>query len=256
MSATVLAIANQKGGVGKTTTALSLGGALARMGRRVLLADLDPHGCASVHVGLYPERVEASVLDLFAAGGFDPGLWNRAVVRDAACGMDVIPGHSRVTELEMDLAGRENKGLILRDVLAHGAREYDDVLLDCPPNMGVVLVNALVAANRLIIPVQTDFLALHGLRLIFDTVRTLNRVLPRAVDYRVLATMFDRRAGACRRVLTLLRGKLGQRMFETVIGMDTRFREASAMGRIICEVAPDSRGAREYALLAKEVIAS
>ena len=129
------------------------------------------------------------------------------------------------------------------------------MILDCPPHTGVVLVNALVAADLLVIPIQTDFLALHGVRNLFDTMRTLNRVLPRPIAYRALATMFDRRAKACLRVLALLRAKFGGRMFETVIGLDTKFREASAEGRVIRDMAPDSRGAREYAALAGEVLA-
>jgi len=127
--------------------------------------------------------------------------------------------------------------------------------MDCPPHVGVLLVNALVAADLVIIPIQTDFLALHGLRLLFDTIRTLNRALPGPINFRALPTMFDRRAGACRRVLNLLRKKIGQKMFETVINLDTNFREASARGKVIFEIDPNSRGAVEYSILAKEIVA-
>jgi chromosome partitioning protein len=252
----VVAIANQKGGVGKTTTALSLGAALVRLNKRVLLMDLDPHGCASVHLGLFPENVTCSAHDLLLADGFDPELWKKAVFPAGNSGMDVVASSVRLTELDIDLKGRENKGLVLKNLLAEASRGYDFVILDCPPGMGVLLVNAMVASNLLIIPIQTDFLALHGLRLIFDSIRLLNKVLPRPVAWKALATMFDRRAGACRRVLELVRGKLGSKLFETVIAMDTQFREASARGTVIFEVAPDSRGAKEYMALAKEILAA
>jgi chromosome partitioning protein len=252
----VVAIANQKGGVGKTTTALSLGAAMVRLNKRVLLMDLDPHGCASVHLGLFPENVTFSVHDLLLADGFDPELWRTAVFPAGKSGMDVVASSVRLTELDIDFKGRENKGLVLKNLLAVAAREYDFVVLDCPPGMGVLLVNAIVASDLLIIPIQTDFLALHGLRLIFDSIRLLNKVLPRPVAWKALATMYDCRAGACRRVLELVRGKLGPKLFKTVIDMDTQFREASAQGTVIFEVAPDSRGAKEYMALAKEILAA
>lgn len=249
-----MAIANQKGGVGKTTTALSLGGALARLGKKVLLMDLDPHGCASVHLGMFPENVPISAYDLLLAESFDRELWNKAVILAPQGGVDMVASNVRLSELDIDLKGRENKGLLLKNLLADAALGYDFVILDCPPNMGVLLVNAMVASDLLIIPIQTEFLALHGLRLIFDSIRLLNKVLPRPVAWKALATMFDRRAGACRRVLELLRKKLGSKMFETVIDMDTQFREASARGQVIYDVAPESRGAKEYMALAKEIL--
>jgi chromosome partitioning protein len=253
MAARVVAIANQKGGVGKTTTALSLAAALARLDSRVLLMDLDPHACASIHLSMFPESLEATALDLFDPGREDGEVWT-AVVRSAGdAGFDVVPSHIRVADLDVELMRTPSKGLILSRRLEAVRDRYDFVLLDCPPHIGVVLVNALVASDLLLIPIQTDFLALHGLRLIFDTVTTLNRVLRRRIDYRALATMYDRRAGACRRVLDLLRAKLGPRLFETVINLDTQFREASAMGKVIYEVAPASRGAAEYMALAREI---
>lgn len=256
MGARILAIANQKGGVGKTTTALSLGSALTRLGRKVLLMDLDPHGCASAHLGFFPENVPVSAYDLLLTQGFDPELWRKAVRVSGPGGLDVVASNVRLSDLDLDLRGRENKGVLLRNQLAEAGKEYDFVILDCPPNMGVLLVNAMVASNLLIIPIQTDFLALHGLRLIFDTIRLLNKVLPRPVAWKALATMFDRRAGACRRVLELVRHKLGPKLFDTVICMDTQFREASARGAVIHDVAPESRGAKEYNALAQEILAA
>ncbi len=251
--ARILAVANQKGGVGKTTTALSLGAALSRRGRRVLVMDLDPHNCASAHLGLFPENVSRSALDLFLAAGVEAASFMDTVVAEQS-GFDFVPGHSRLSELDVDLRDRPRKGIILKEALAVVSDRYDFAILDCPPHMGVLLANALVASDLLVIPIQTDFLALHGLRLIFDSIRTLNRVLPRPLAFMALATMFDRRAGACVRVLNLLRRKLGTRIFSTVIGLDTKFREASADGKVIFEVAPDSRGAREYLQLADEIL--
>jgi chromosome partitioning protein len=254
VTAKVLAVANQKGGVGKTTTALSLGSSLSRMGRKVLVADLDPHACASIHLALYPENLKMTMYDIFMGGrGEAELLWDKAVRRVDGAGFDFAPSSIRMGELEQDLRSRSGGGVLLANRIKPLLERYDYVIFDCPPNAGVVLVNSLVASNLVIIPIQTDFLALHGMRLIFDTIRTLNKALDSPIRYRALATMFDRRAGACRRVLNLLRKKLGERLFDTVIGLDTKFREASARGKVIYEIAPESRGAVEYALLAKEI---
>jgi chromosome partitioning protein len=251
--ARVLAIANQKGGVGKTTTALSLGAALAGGGKRVLVMDLDPHGCASAHMGIFHETLAGSVVDVFLATK-PAAPWAGVITRPSRAPFDLVPSHIRLSDLDVDLKDRKGKGVLLKTALEHGP-PYDHIILDCPPQTGVVLVNALVAADLLVIPIQTDFLALHGVRLLFDTMRALNHALPRPIPYRALATMFDRRAKACARVLALLREKFGPRMFATVIGLDTKFREASAMGTVISDLAPDSRGSREYASLAQEVAA-
>lgn len=258
----VMPIANQKGGVGKTTTALSLGGSLVRAGSRVLVMDLDPHANASIHLAYYPEQLTATALDLFdpeldvtSATGMGP-VWERVIHTDSPSGFHFVAGHIRLSELEMDLKERERRGFILQQALLHVAPHYDYVLVDCPPHVGILLVNAIVAGDELIIPIQTDFLALHGVRLIFDTIRMLNRVLPSAVRYRALPTMYDQRTKACRRVLNILRKKLAGRLFETIIHQDTRFREASAGGTTIFDIAPDSRGAREYMLLAEEIMRS
>lgn len=128
------------------------------------------------------------------------------------------------------------------------------MVLDCPPHVGILLINALLAADLLIIPIQTDFLALHGLKLLFDTVHTLNKVLGRPIRYRAVPTMYDKRAKACTRVLELMRRKMEHALFSTIIGVDTRFREASALGCTIYDIDVHSRGALCYDSLAEEVL--
>ena len=253
--ARVLAVANQKGGVGKTTTAVTLSAALARAGYNVLIIDLDPHACASVHLRFYPDDVTATVNDLFTADETRwRDIWQKIRFRHEGQGFDVTPASIRLSELENDLRERPGKGAILQRALVSVRSEYDFIVLDCPPHVGILLVNALVACDLLIIPIQTDFLALHGLKLLFDTIRILNRVLPRPITYRALATMYDRRAKACQRVVELLSIKMTNRMFATIIGMDTRFRDASALGKVIYEIAPESRGAKAYEELAREIV--
>ncbi|WP_300882522.1 AAA family ATPase, partial [uncultured Desulfovibrio sp.] len=167
MGAKILAIANQKGGVGKTTTSLTLGSALSRRGKKVLLLDLDPHACATLHAKIYPEDLGASLYDIFLAqegvwSGIWPGIIHPAVLQ----GMDLAPGSIRLSELEVDFRERSAKGSVLARSLQVLPARYDFVVLDCPPHVGILLVNALVAADLLIIPIQTDFLALHGLKLL------------------------------------------------------------------------------------------
>ncbi|MGE9985894.1 ParA family protein [Desulfovibrio sp. SGI.169] len=255
MCAKILAIANQKGGVGKTTTSLTLGSALSRRGKKVLLLDLDPHACATLHARIYPEELRASLYDVFLAqDGVWPGIWPDIIHPAALQGMDIAPGSIRLSELEVDFRERSAKGSILARSLETLTPLYDFVVLDCPPHVGILLVNALVAADLLIIPIQTDFLALHGLKLLFDTVHTLNKVLPSPIRYRAVPTMYDKRAKACTRVLNLMRHKMGHAMFATIIGVDTHFREASALGCTIYDIDVQSRGALSYDSLAEEVL--
>lgn len=249
-----MAIANQKGGVGKTTTALTLGAALTRLNQRVLVIDLDPHANASVHLSFFPEMLEATIYDLFQEKQADGKVWERILKTSTGSGFDFAPGSIRLSELEVDLKERKDKGLILNIALEDMRKRYDYILLDCPPHVGILLVNALVAADLVLIPIQTDFLALYGIRLLFDTIRLLNRVLPRPVHYMALATMFDQRTAACRRILRIMHDKLGERVLETVIHFDTKFRESSASGKVIFDVDPTARGAVEYLNLAKEIV--
>ena len=255
MGAKILAVANQKGGVGKTTTSITLGSALVRLDKKVLLLDLDPHACATLHARIYPESVQRSLHDIFLAEETEwPGLWPALIRPAALSGVDVAPGSIRLSELEVDFRERRAKGSVLARSLGPVRDDYDYVILDCPPHVGILLVNALVAADLLIIPIQPDFLALHGLQLLFDTLHTLNKALGRPICYRAVPTMYDKRAKACTRVLDLMRRKMGRSMFSTIIGVDTHFREASALGGTIYDIDARSRGALAYAQLANEVV--
>ncbi|MEG1610287.1 MAG: AAA family ATPase, partial [Bilophila sp.] len=193
MSAKIIAVANQKGGVGKTTTALSLAAALARADKSVLIMDLDPHVCASVHLRFYPEEQPCTIHALFASEAEAwPALWSSLILHQEGQFWDMVSGDVRLAEIEGDVRGRPNKGFILSEALKSVPDTYDFIILDCPPQMGVLLVNALVASDLLVIPIQTDFLALHGLKLLFDTLRTLNKALPKPIRYRTLPTMYDK----------------------------------------------------------------
>lgn len=256
MTAKVLGIANQKGGVGKTTTALTLAAALAKKSKRVLVLDLDPHCCASVHLRFFPDPERASVYDLFQTDEAEwPELWKKIIVKPEDQEFELCPASVNLSDLEIDLRSKPGKGSILTSALKYQRANYDYILLDCPPHLGILLVNALIASDLIIVPIQTDFLAVHGLKMLVDTVKILNKALPEPLDFRALPTMYDKRAKACAKVLELLHTKMKDRVFNTVIGMDTKFREASAQGTLIYNVAPHCRGAQAYEALAKEILA-
>jgi chromosome partitioning protein len=248
----VLAVANQKGGVGKTTTALSLAAAFSLQGSKTLVLDLDPHASATIHLAFDPDGGGGSVINLFN-GSSSGEIWQHNIRREDWLLFDFVPGSIRLSDLETDLKDLQGKGILLQRSLKHILPEYDYIILDCPPQLGVILVNALVASNLTIIPIQTEFLALHGLRLLFDTMRMLNKALPEPIHYKALATMYDRRVSASHRVFSILRRKLGERIFSTVIHVDTKLREASAQGKVIFDIAPKSQASREYLQLAKEI---
>lgn len=245
----ILAIANQKGGVGKTTTALSLGSALAKLKTKVLVMDLDPHACATVHLSFFPGNYQESALDIFLVSKEKKSI----IYERENLPFAFVPSHIKMAEVEGALKNIPGRGWLLKKWLQKEVQNYDYVLLDCPPQTGVILLNALAASNLVIVPVQTDFLALHGLKLIFDTLKLLQKSLKREVEFKVLATMFDIRTKASRKVLNLLRKKLKDKLFNTIIPIDTKFREASSMGKTILELFPESRGALQYLNLAKEV---
>lgn len=250
----VLAITNQKGGVGKTTTALTLGAALVLCRKKTLVIDLDPHASATIHLTYYSDAYRDNVLDIFLKEELSQEDILALIKKDKRHFFDFIPGSIKLATVEGELKERKSRGLYLKKTLSKISANYDFIILDCPPNFGIILINALVASTLTVIPIQTEFLALHGLKLTFDTIRMLNRVLNRKIEYKALATMYDQRVGACRRVVQVLQKTLKEKMFNTIISVDSKFREASARGEIIYNLYPKSRGAKQYLQLAKEIL--
>jgi chromosome partitioning protein len=245
----VIAINNQKGGVAKTTTCLSLGACLAELGQSVLLIDLDPQANLTLSMGLKPEALRRTVSEAL--------LGNTSLVsvsrESAAFGLDIVPANQGLALLDKVLYGRPNYEFHLKHRLgAMGEGMYDIVLIDCPPSFSTLTLNALTAADLLIIPVQPEYYAAHSLRHILGLVKlTCQRTNP-CLNYRVLATMVDRRNKICQVVLDQMRGSLNGRLFNTVIEVDTKLRESPAFGQPITHYAPKTRGAQQYRALAEE----
>lgn len=242
----VWAAANQKGGVGKTTTIVSLAGLLSRQGKRVLLIDLDPHGSLTAYFGFDPDTQEPSLYHLFQNPPLDV---KRIILNTKIDSIKLIPASTAIATLDRQLGTQEGKGLVIRRALVSCFDEYDYCLIDCPPILGVLMVNALAAAEHLIIPVQTEFLAIKGLERMMRTLQMIMKSRKHPLVYTVVGTMFDRRTRAALDSLQVLREKYGDKLWGSVIPLDTRFREASSKGLPIAYVAPASRGALAYAAL-------
>lgn len=248
----VWAVANQKGGVGKTTTAVTLGGLLAAGGRSTLLVDLDPHGSLSAYFGLQPETDRGGVYELFrqAATGRAPGA-DRTFQPTRFEHLHVMPASTAMATLDRQLGTREGMGLVLKRALGRLADDFDTVIMDCPPMLGVLMVNALAACDRLLIPVQTEFLAIKGLERMLHTLEMIRRSRGMHVDSLIIPTLFDRRTRASTRSLRKLRDEHADTLWEGVIPVDTRFREASTAG--VPLMSPESRGVEAYARLLRRL---
>jgi len=240
----VWAVANQKGGVGKTTTAVTLAGHLAREGHSTLLVDLDPHGSMTAYFGYDPDAVETGVYDLFRDAtlpAIEPLLVPAAHER-----LRLLPASTALATLDRQLGTQEGKGLVLAQALERLAGRFEYVLIDCPPVLGILMVNALAACERLLVPVQTEFLALKGLERILRTLEMIMRARRERLPYLIVPTMFDRRTRASVDSLRSLRERYDSELWDSVIPVDTRFREASARGQPLSLLHPQARGSLAY----------
>ena len=243
-----IAVANEKGGVAKTTTTLSLGGSLVEKGHDVLLIDLDPQGNLTLACGIKPSQVRRSMADVFLNG-----TSLLSVSRESSLpGMDIIPANPEVGKAERFLPGKENYLRVLRNALS-GKLYYDYVLIDCPPSISAVTLNGISAADLLIIPTQAEYFSSHALRNMLTTVRQIRENTNPQLTFRILLTMLDLRNRIHRIIQDQLKNSFKQGMFETVIQIDTKLRESSVVGLPITHFAKNTRSAGQYRALALEI---
>lgn len=246
----VWTVANQKGGVGKTTTAVTLGGLLAGWGFETLLIDIDPHGSLTSYFRYDPDSIEESAFTLFKAASKKELLDPASLLCETGTpGLHLLPASVGLATLERQSGKLEGMGLVLKNTLATLEQRFDYVLIDCPPMLGILMVNALAACERLIIPVQTEFLALKGLERMLHTLDMILRARKRELAYTVVPTFFDKRTRASNDSLKVLRESWPQHLWDGVIPIDTKFREASRAGVPPSMFEPSARGVQAYARL-------
>jgi chromosome partitioning protein len=249
--ARIIALCNQKGGVGKTTTAISLGAALAGYGRRVLAVDFDPQGALSAGLGVAMHDV-ANIYDLMLGSVKDA---HEAIQHTSTPNLDIIPANIDLSAAEVHLVNEVAREQILARVLRQVSGEYDVILIDCQPSLGLLTVNALTASHGVLIPLECEFFALRGVALLVETIdKVRDRLNPALELDGILATMYDSRTLHSREVLERVVETFGDRVFETVIGRTVKFPDASVSGTPITEFAPDHRAAVAYRQLARELI--
>jgi chromosome partitioning protein len=244
-------IANQKGGVGKTTTTVSLAGLLAQRGHAALMVDLDPQGSLSSYFRLDPDHLDPSVYSLFQARANKSPLPDlEALVRPTAFpGLHLMPASTALATLDRQLGAQDGMGLVIAQALAGLRERFEYVFIDCPPVLGMLMVNALAACHHLIIPVQTEFLALKGLERMLHTLRMVGKAKGVMPPYTIMPTMFDKRTRASIESLRALREQQGAQAWNGVVPLDTRFREASQAGAPVCFHQAGSRGGNAYEVL-------
>jgi chromosome partitioning protein len=247
---TVVAVANQKGGVGKTTTAVNLSAYLA-LGLRVLLIDLDPQANATSSLGLDPSGVELSTYDALIG----QAQLGETIVSSGRTHLDLAPASRALAGAQVELVELPEREHRLRTALSQARADYDVVLIDCPPSLGILTLNALVAADLLLAPVQCEYLALEGVAQLMETIDLVRATLnPRLELLGMLMTMYDPRTRLSAQVVDEVRKHFPQHTFETVIPRSVRLSEAPSYGKPVLEYEPTSRGAGAYADLAQELI--
>ncbi len=251
--ARILAMCNQKGGVGKTTSTINLGAALAEQGRRVLLVDLDPQGALSVGLGVNPLQLDRTVYNLLMERDVTV---DDVMLKTNIAGMDLLPSNIDLSAAEVQLVNEVAREQTLLRVLTPILDDYDIVLMDCQPSLGLLTVNALTAAHGVIIPLECEFFALRGVALLIQTIEKIQeRLNPKLELEGILATMYDGRTLHSREVLARVVEAFGEKVFHTVINRTIRFPDTTVAGEPITTYASSSTGATAYRDLAKEVLA-
>ena len=247
----IIAIINQKGGVGKSTTAINLSAAIGELGKQVLLVDLDPQGNTSSGLGIDKRQVGHCIYDALLN---DVPL-EEIIIPDVCEGLDVVPATINLAGAEVELVSemaRENR---LKDAVGAMRGKYDYIFIDCPPSLGLLTVNALVAADKLLIPIQCEFYALEGVTKLLDSMKRVKTRLNPTLDiYGVLLTMYDGRTTLSKQVVSEVRNFFGKMVFETLIPRTVKLSEAPSFGQPITQYDPAGKGAQAYSALAKEVI--
>jgi len=251
--ARVVAMANQKGGVGKTTTTINLGAALAEYGNRVLLVDFDPQGALSVGLGINPLQLDLTVYNLL----MEPDITvDDVVMKTGVDGMDLVPSNIDLSAAEVQLVSEVAREQILGRQLRPVINDYDVVLIDCQPSLGLLTINALCAADGVMVPLECEFFALRGVALLMDTINKVqDRLNERLRIDGLLATMYDSRTLHAREVLARIVEAFGDKVCHTVINRTVRFPDATVAGEPITRFDSSSMGANAYRELAKEVLA-
>ncbi|UFH48074.1 ParA family protein [Pseudomonas sp. KNUC1026] len=251
----VWAIANQKGGVGKTTTTIALAGLLADAGKRVVVVDLDPHGSLTSYFGLDPDALEHSNFDLFQhKGGVPDGLAGQLLQPTTHPSISLLPSSTALATLERQSPGQSGLGLVVAKALAQLWQDFDYALIDSPPLLGVLMVNALAASQQLVVPCQTEHLAVNGLQRMVNTLAMINRSRKQPLPFSIIPTLFDRRTQASLSTLKVLRESFPQNVWEGYIPVDTRLRDASRAGVTPSQFDPKSRGVTAYRALLKHLL--
>lgn len=247
----VMAIINQKGGVGKSTTAINLSAALGELGKQVLLVDLDPQGNSSSGLGIEKSQVHNCVYDVL----LNDVPIEDVIIPDVSEGLDLVPATINLAGAEVELVSemaRENR---LKDAVGSLRGKYDYVFIDCPPSLGLLTVNALVAADKLLIPIQCEFYALEGVTKLLDSMKRVKTRLNPTLDiFGVLLTMYDGRTTLSRQVAEEVRGYFGKTVFAALIPRTVKLSEAPSFGQPITQYDPSGKGAQSYMDLAKEVV--